>query len=961
MSRSLSTVPRNAGHGIRLSLLLVAAMLLRLDVPAGAAAAPLPPQVPDVPLRVHAQAEPASAAVSWMVPADGGSGITGYIVETDIGSTAIATDLVHTTACDLSADTPTCLVHIEKLDPGRTYSFVVRALNDDGESRPSLRSNAVSWQPGISVPSQPLEPKAAASGPASATVTWLPPKTGGSPITGYEITAYVGDSGSVAGWAAAKAGDASAVVTGLEVGKTYRFAVQAVNLMGWSAESNHSAPVTPQISVPSAPVGVGAASGPDGITVSWAAPDNGGSMILNYTVTAYIGSTGRIAARVVALSAGSIQMTYPQLACGVAYTFTVAARNALGLGPESSRSNPAVITASVPAAPSNVRATLDGGRASITWTAPSDGGSPITGYTVVAYRDYSNEVVVTREVLGNATQVTLIGVDRALFGPGSYTFAVSAQNAIGSGPQSPRSNPVTRVSVPSAPLNVRATTSPGTPLVTWDAPASDGGAPLTAYIVSAYRSGYGLDARQTVAPGLRGTTFTGLATGAMYTFIVAAVNGAGQGPDSQPSNPITLATRPSAPRNLSVTPGASSAVLSWDPPASDGGRPVTQYDVTVTDGTQTILSRTLSATTTQLTGLSASTLYTASVVAENSVGQSDAQSTSFRPLNLPPTLTLPDTQTVPYGHTLSFDVSASDPDPADHPTLAAAGLPAGLAFTDRGDGTGSISGSVGAQAGTYLVTISASDGHNPAVTGMMRIVVLQDDATVTLSPANPATVKLNAKATASGAVTLRSTVSSADGAGDISNATPVTYVLTGLSRGVTYTRAAVLAPGHTAGSVEATVRLKGLPVDAYRIQVSVGGWYFKGASAGLLTVYRVQARAVQARGAIAREGKPGSLTLNARYLAGGRLSGQLGYSQQVESGTISLKSTSLAAMIVSGSRSYIQGSGTTNDGARVRFLLTVVRGGTGRAALGVIDASGQEVQGLSFDLQPFTSSHISFS
>ena len=44
----------------------------------------------------------------------------------------------------------------------------------------------------------------------------------------------------------------------------------------------------------------------------------------------------------------------------------------------------------------------------------------------------------------------------------------------------------------------------------------------------------------------------------------------------------------------------------------------------------------------------------------------------------------------------------------------------------------------------------------------------------------------------------------------------------------------------------------------------------------------------------------------------------------------------------------------------MRFLLTVVRGGTGQVALQVIDAGGQSNHALSFDLQPFTSSRIIF-
>ncbi|MCH7879090.1 MAG: hypothetical protein IH914_07240, partial [candidate division Zixibacteria bacterium] len=59
---------------------------------------------------------------------------------------------------------------------------------------------------------------------------------------------------------------------------------------------------------------------------------------------------------------------------------------------------------------------------------------------------------------------------------------------------------------------------------------------------------------------------------------------------------------------------------------------------------------------------------------------------------------------------LSFGVSATDPD-ATTPGLSATDLPAGAAFTDNGDGTGSFSWTPGfAQSGIFAVTFIATDG-----------------------------------------------------------------------------------------------------------------------------------------------------------------------------------------------------------------------------------------------------------
>ena len=89
---------------------------------------------------------------------------------------------------------------------------------------------------------------------------------------------------------------------------------------------------------------------------------------------------------------------------------------------------------------------------------------------------------------------------------------------------------------------------------------------------------------------------------------------------------------------------------------------------------------------------------------------SQLSSTVFGVQDVPPSLSLPGDQSVAYHEGLSLSVSASDPQPSDVVALSATGLPAGLTFTDNGNGTGTVSGTVTAAAGTYLVTFMAGDG-----------------------------------------------------------------------------------------------------------------------------------------------------------------------------------------------------------------------------------------------------------
>jgi FtsP/CotA-like multicopper oxidase with cupredoxin domain len=98
-------------------------------------------------------------------------------------------------------------------------------------------------------------------------------------------------------------------------------------------------------------------------------------------------------------------------------------------------------------------------------------------------------------------------------------------------------------------------------------------------------------------------------------------------------------------------------------------------------------------------------------------------------INQPPVLTVPGPQTADYHDALSFGISATDAD-GDPITLGASGLPAGLTFTDNGNGTGSVSGTLQAIPAVYIATFSASDGHNAPVTATVEITVTKEETTL---------------------------------------------------------------------------------------------------------------------------------------------------------------------------------------------------------------------------------------
>ena len=94
--------------------------------------------------------------------------------------------------------------------------------------------------------------------------------------------------------------------------------------------------------------------------------------------------------------------------------------------------------------------------------------------------------------------------------------------------------------VPDPAMTVTAVPGPSLATVSWSAPAWDGGAALTGYIVTAYAARRpalvvvvsGFPVPETIIVG-------GLANGTAYTFNVSATNRVGAGPQSLPSAAVT--------------------------------------------------------------------------------------------------------------------------------------------------------------------------------------------------------------------------------------------------------------------------------------------------------------------------------------------------------------------------------------------------------------------------------------
>jgi hypothetical protein len=300
---------------------------------------------PDAPTGVSATAGNAQATVSWTAPTNnGGSAITGYVVDTYQG-----TALVKSTAFPTTATSQV----VGALTNGTAYTFRVRAVNAIGQSVLSGASAAVTpvASTPVTAPGAPTNVTATA-GDTAATVNWTAPtNTGGAAITEYRVQVR-NSANTVLRTVQGIPGTASStVVTGLTNGTAYNFRVRALNsgtttLGTLSAASNSVTPqATTTTTVPGAPTigtaGAGAAGGTITATARWTAPtDTGGTAITGYVVRwQRLSSTNTVLASGTVNAAAGATSLSPTLPVTGRYRFAVRARNAVGVGIFSANSN----------------------------------------------------------------------------------------------------------------------------------------------------------------------------------------------------------------------------------------------------------------------------------------------------------------------------------------------------------------------------------------------------------------------------------------------------------------------------------------------------------------------------------------------------------------------------------------------------------------------------------------------
>ena len=254
------------------------------------------------------------------------------------------------------------------LTNGTSYTFKVAAIDSFTTGPQSAMSAAVA----VGAPGPPAVPDLVYNG-SSVSLSWAPPATdNGSAVTGYSVLTIV-PTDVVSNTQSVGASTTNLVVSGLTLGQRYTFAVLATNARGAGGRSPQTlslvfgAPIAPAPPTPTT-------SGDRSATLTWHAPRRvpRREQRLRAQGVQRRRSRGNPSAATTPTS-----KVFAGLTNGTSYTFTVAGKNAQGVGQESA---PRLVVG-LPSAPTAVSAVTGDGQATVRWTAASGRGSAIAQHT----------------------------------------------------------------------------------------------------------------------------------------------------------------------------------------------------------------------------------------------------------------------------------------------------------------------------------------------------------------------------------------------------------------------------------------------------------------------------------------------------------------------------------------------------------------------------------------------------
>ena len=414
--------------------------------------------------------------------------------------------------------------------------------------------------------------------------------------------------------------------------------------------------------VPDPPRSLTAEAAPDAtpqvaVALSWTAPfrDWGGTLTKHqYRYRTGMGPMGqwtdvpdseRGEANATSYTAASLPTANPPITFG----FEVRAVNANGGGPES---NTASATIDVPDQIASFQVEEDDRQFELSWTTPDNNGSAILRYEYSVVRVQGSLVVISQGTTipgsdADTTSVTVTGLTNGSI----YTAEVRAVNSVG-GAMYHVEQGIVPATFPSEPKDLTGEAGNMQALLRWAQPDSHGGGGIDVY---QYQQKEGSNAYSLWTDIVGSTalttehTVTGLTNGTTYSFKVRAKNRKGGSPAS---NEVTVvpANVPTAPQNLTATAGNGRVRLDWTTPTSDGGNPITHYELRLKAGNllvptwATVPNSDVNTTAHSVTGLHNGTTYIFELRAATATLKGETASVTATPMT-----ETPDTPAVTLG------------------------------------------------------------------------------------------------------------------------------------------------------------------------------------------------------------------------------------------------------------------------------------------------------------------------
>lgn len=493
---------------------------------------------------------------------------------------------------------------ITGLTNGTTYYLRVKSRNAAG-----LSTGYAVDASGTMVSSVPGAPtiNSCTAGIGQITVAFTAPASnGGSAITGYYYTTASGGT-----YTLTNTTTSPIVITGLANGATYYVRLMAVNIAGNSAPTAATT-VSLSTSVPAQPVISSIVSANTQLTVSFTAPNNGGSAITNYFYSKDSGTT------YVSNGNTNTSFTITGLTNGTSYGIVLKAVNALGNSAASAVS--VAVPCLPPDAPTINSVSFGNQQLSVAFSAPaSNGGGTITGYkySVNGGSSYTSVGTTSPFVISSLTNGT------------AYTVLLRATNAAGDSAATTASSAVVPCTVPSAPTVGSVVPGNQTLTVAYSAPASTNGSAITNYWYSYDGTNY-VSLNRTTATA----TFdiSGLTNGTGYSITMKATNIAGNSSVSAASASSVPRTVPDAPSISSYVLGNAQVAFSYSFPYN-GGNAIDNIQYRIDGGVYTSIG---TVSTYTLTGLTNGTSYAVQIRARNAAGYSaDSTAVNLVPRRVP--------------------------------------------------------------------------------------------------------------------------------------------------------------------------------------------------------------------------------------------------------------------------------------------------------------------------------------